>query len=131
MTEEEAKSLAIASWRLLYASQRICADLPGPQRKRAEARLRNARSAVFLHITRLLEQHGIEMPDFTGKPYDPNYPIRATNAEEFADGDILVVQETQEPALVKGGRVLHFAKVVLTRIENPDQQSEKKNVSGN
>ncbi|MGR3915080.1 MAG: hypothetical protein OD918_11335, partial [Gammaproteobacteria bacterium] len=129
-TLESIKSMAVDSWRLVDANERICADLPHAKRKRADARLRNLRRAMNSHIMRLLAQNGIEMPDFTGKPYDANYPIRAVNADEFADGDILLVQETLEPALVKGGRVLHFAKVVLARAENSDKQPEKQNASG-
>ena len=57
------------------------------------------------HITKLLQENNIEMCMYGGKPYDSHYPIQATNADEFAYGEKLVVQETLEPALV-------FAKLI-------------------
>ncbi|WP_424947978.1 hypothetical protein [Candidatus Spongiihabitans sp.] len=131
MTEEEVKSLAIDSFRLIVANERIITDLPRPKQKAAEAKMRNLRNLLHSHIIKLLQNNDIEMVVYEGKPYDANYPLRATNADEFADGEKLVVWETLEPALVKEGRVLHFAKVVLTRAEDFNKQQEQKNVSGN
>ena len=126
MTEYEIKSLVIDAWRLMVANERIIADLPRSKQKKAAARSRNLRSLMHSHIINILEKSDIEMVVYDGKYYNPNYPIEATNADDFADGEKLVVRETLEPALVKDERVLHFAKVILTRAEDFYKQSEQK-----
>ena len=131
MTEEEVKYLVIDSWRLMIANKQIIADLPHQKQKPAEAKTRHLRKKMCSHITKLLQENNIEMCVYDGKPYDSHYPIQAINADEFADGEKLVVQETLEPALINEGRVIHFAKVVLTRAEDFKQQQEQKNVSRN
>ncbi len=131
MTEQNAISIAIASWKLMVANKRFITDLPVPKQRPAEAKSRNLRNSLHSHIIDLLKENNIELNVFEGKPYNSEYPIKATNADDFANGEKLVVRETLEPALVKNGKVLHFAKVVLTREENFDKQPENENVSGN
>ena len=131
MTEEAIKSLAIDSWRLMVANEQLIVDLPDPKQKAAAAKMRNLRSLMHSHITSLLQKHGIALVVYEGKPYNSNYPLEAINVADFADNENLVVRKTLEPALVKDGRVLHFAKVILTRAEDFDHQQGQKNVSGN
>ena len=131
MTEEEIKSLAIDSWRLIVANEDFITYIPCSKEKSAKAKSRDLRNSIRSHIITLLQGNGIEMLEFEGKPYESNYPIRAVNADEFADGEKLVVRKTLEPALVKNGQVLHFAKVELVCARDFDQQQEPENVSGN
>ena len=121
MTEEEIKSLVIDTWKLMVANERIIADLPHLKKRKAEARSRNLRRLMHSHIINLLNKNDIELIIYEGTPYDPNYPIEAINTSDFSDDENLIVRETLEPALVKNGQVLHFAKVILTRVENFDK----------
>lgn len=131
MTEEEIKSLVVDSWRLMNTNRNFINEMPKSKQKSAEAKSRNLLNLMLSHIENLLQENNIKMVFFEGKPYDPNYPLRATNTDDFSDGEKLIVRETLEPALVKEGRVLHFAKVVLACAKNSNNQQEKESVSGN
>ena len=129
MTEEEIKTLFIASWRLMAAYKQSIDMLPLHKKRAAEAKARVLCSTIDSHITMLLKEYEIKIVKYEkGTPYTPNYPMKAINADEFGSVENLVVKEMIEPALIKAGKVLHSAKVLLAQGENFDNNKETNNV---
>lgn len=125
MDIEQAMERSLDMWKLMFAHEKLIESLPPQRQKAAYAKARHLFRRVVSHALDLLQPHDIRVVVFEGKPYEPNYPVEAVNAEDFHQGSELVVATTLEPALVQRGRVLRFAKVVLTERSHPNESNEK------
>lgn len=116
LNEEDVKSLALTLYRLMFAYKQMIAGLSGRKKRVTKTKARKLLSAVSPHIVAILDQHGIKTVTYeAGVQYTTNYPMNATNADEFDDTKNLTVAQMLEPALIKNGQVLHYAKVSLIR----------------
>ena len=105
--------LAIEYWKLLKAFERTIGRLPHEHVAKTAAQLRFSASK----LDSLLKEGGVNLVTFDGQNFEPNIPATALNADEFADGEILIIETTVEPAVVENMNVLRMGKVVLKKIE--------------
>ena len=105
--------MAIDFWKLLRVSERIMAGLPEEKRKRIAAQLRFSSGRLDSH----LEALGVSLPTFEGQSFGPALPAIAVNADEFDDVDTLIIESAVEPAVIRNGRVIQNARVMLKENE--------------
>lgn len=105
--------LAVEYWKLLKAFERTIGRLPHEHVAKTRAQLRFSSSKLDF----LLKELGLNLVTFDGKTFESNIPATALNAEDFTDGEILIIESTVEPAVVENMNVLLMGKVVLKKIE--------------
>ena len=104
-------NLGTESWRILRTLERFASGLDADQRRRIAGRV-----AFFERTLRSdLEGVGLRLVEFTGQPYGPQLPATAVNGDEVAVGDIPVVEQTLEPAILGPDGILRTGKVTLRR----------------
>ena len=109
--EREAANvdMAVDFWKLLRVAERIMAGLPEDKQKRIAAQIRFSSGRLDGHLAAL----GLSLPTFEGQPFGAQLPAVAVNAEDFDLGEALVVESAVEPAVIKDGKVIQNARVVL------------------
>lgn len=105
--EEPLAALAVDYWKLLRAYARAVAALPPDRARRAEAQHRFAAA----RLEQVLQDAGLTLGEFEGRALDASLPASVLNPDEA--GDLCVVAETVEPAVLAGGRVLRSARVIV------------------
>lgn len=119
LQEEEIMSLALSLYQIVIAHRRMVNNLSGRKKQTTKAKAKKLSSQIKRLISMLLDQHDIKVVEYkVGMEYTANYPMSVTNADEFDDAENLVVLQTLEPALIKNGKAIHSAKVVLSRAKN-------------
>lgn len=109
-TDASFARLAVEHWKLIQVLHRLVHRLPIESQERVMAQIRFATGQLKTIIT----SREIELATFEGRRFEPNLPVIAVNAHEFASDAPLLVAETVEPAVVMGGRVLQLGKVLLS-----------------
>lgn len=109
--EAAAVDLAVDFWKLLRVAERILAGLPEERQKRICAAIRFSSGRLDGHLFAL----GLNMPTFEGKQFGPQLPAVAVNAEDFDIVDALIVESAVEPAVIRDGKVVQNARVVLKK----------------
>ena len=117
LDQEEIKQIIVDAWCLMFAYERTINIIPADKREAEFEKASRIFDAIFADIFRM--ESGIKIVAFEGKPYEPNRPVQAVNLDDFSGNKPLIVSETLEPALIKNGKVLHFAKVSLVELEFP------------
>ena len=102
--------LAVEHWRLIQVLSRLIDRLPQESQARVAAQARFAGNQLEI----LVKDQGLALVTFEGRLFEPNLPVTAVNAEDFAGEDALVVSETVEPTVIADGRVVQLGKVLLT-----------------
>ena len=104
--------LASEFWKTLRSLDRA-ADAISDDKLRAgiEAHARFARG----RLEAILAEAVLALVTFEGRPYEPNLPVSAINADEFNTDDELVVLHTVEPTVVQDMVPLIIGKVLLSR----------------
>lgn len=110
-TSSSLVALAVEYWRLLRAYDRLRGTVEGDAGARFAAQSRFALG----RLEALLAEAGLRLAIFDGQPFHPGLPVRALNAEDFADEDGLVVAFTNEPTILADGRVVVLGTVTLDR----------------
>lgn len=112
--EETAISdMAIDFWKLLRVSERIMAGLPEERRKRISAQLRFSAGRLDSHLDAL----GVTLATFEGQNFGPELPAIAVNADEFDNVNALIIESAVEPAVIRNGKVIQNARVMLKESE--------------
>lgn len=106
--------LVVEYWKLLRAFERAIDRLPHEHVAKTAAQLRFSAG----RLESLLKEGGLNLVTFDGQKFEPNIPATALNAEDFTDGELLVIDRTVEPAVVENMTVLLLGKVVLKRIKD-------------
>jgi hypothetical protein len=106
--------LAVEYWKLLKAFERTIGRLPQEHVARSTAQLRFSAGK----LDSLLKDGGLNLVTFEGQKFEPNIPATALNVDDFADGEILTIETTVEPAVVENMNVLLLGKVVLKKFED-------------
>lgn len=109
MNSETLAKLAIEYWKLLRAFQRTLERLPSEHIQRTAAQMRYSASRLDL----LLAEGGLNLVTFEGQAFEPNLPVTALNADDFAGMADLVVESTVEPAIVADMKVVCWGKVLV------------------
>lgn len=115
LIERALEDLTINLWRLMRAYERALAWLPEHQYGAEEEKAGDAFLAVFRALLPVLRRGGIKIVHFVGRDFDPNYPVKVVNADEFDGVDGLVVTEMLEPLLMRGGKAVRFGKLMVSR----------------
>lgn len=112
LNEKGFANLAIELWKLIRSFEQALQMLPLDKQQKVKAQVRFS----YNRLLSLLDDADLRMVSFDGKPFEPNLPVTAVNADDF-DGvtENLVVKQTIEPAVVKETKVLVFGKVTLAR----------------
>ena len=82
----------------------------------APDRLERERAQVAYAMRRIeeaLQAQGYRLHRFDGQAYSPSLPVEPVNPEDFSTEEGLVVAETIEPTILRGGRILVRGRVVL------------------
>jgi hypothetical protein len=108
-TSQTTAKLAVEYWKLLRAFERALERLPSEHAPRTAAQLRYSAG----RLDSLLAEGGLNLVTFEGRPFEPNLPVTALNAEDFAGIVDLVVESTVEPAVVADMKVLLWGKVIV------------------
>lgn len=106
--------LAVEYWKLLRAFERAIERLPCEHVAKTAAQFRYSAA----RLDSLLKEGGLILVTFDGQRFEPNLPASALNAEDFAEGEELIVETTVEPAVVENLTVLLLGKVVLKKTED-------------
>lgn len=103
--------LATEGWRFLRVVQRVQQDLDAEQQRRLGTRV--------AFYDRILSDElglvGLKLVDFAGQAFGPQIAASAINADDFTDADVLVVDQTVEPAVLDRSGVLRSGTVILKR----------------
>ena len=103
-------------WRFLRSHEKIVWSLPDDKTKKASDDAFNSFFLILSSLLAILESEGILLKVYEGKPFTPNYPIEAINADKFSDyNEELFVSDTVEPAFVNNGIIIRYAKVLLSK----------------
>lgn len=105
--------MAVEYWKLLKAFERTIGRLSHEHKAKTIAQLRFSSG----RLDSLLKEGELNLVTFDGQKFEPNLPATALNADDFAEGDILMIETTVEPAVVEDMNVLLMGKVVLKKIE--------------
>jgi hypothetical protein len=62
-----------------------------------------------------LRDHGFELADIEGHPFDPGLPIAVINLADFAAEDTLVIDQVIEPVILKGGAVVKTGTALVRK----------------
>lgn len=108
-----AAELAVDYWKLLKVCERMMKSLPEDRRKRAGAQVRFSATRLENHLDAL----GIELLTFEGAQFGPELPAIAVNADDFVNADRLEVEAAIEPAVIRHGKVVQNAQVMLKESE--------------
>ena len=108
-TNETIARLAVEYWKLLRAFERTLTRLAPEHVPRTTAQLRYSAG----RLESLLAEGGLSLVTFEGKPFEPNLPATALNAEDFTGVIDLVVESTVEPAVVADMKVVVWGKVLV------------------
>ena len=106
--------LLSSTGRLLRAFERTIDRLPYEHVAKTTAQLRFSAGK----LDSLLNEGGLKLVTFDGQRFEPNLPASALNAEDFVEGEQLIVETTVEPAVVENMTVLLLGKVVLKKTED-------------
>ena len=101
--------LLVEHWKVLRAFERTILRLPVEHRNRSAAQLNYSLGV----LDTLVKEAGLRLVVFDGQIYSANMPATAVNAEDFAEGAALVVEQTVEPALIRDMTVIHFGRVLV------------------
>jgi len=96
-------------WKLIQVLSRAASRLPLEAQPRVQAQLRFAES----QLAKIGEESNFRCATFEGRPLEPGLPVTAMNKQDFAEGAVLTVLETIEPAIVVEGRIIQFGKVLV------------------
>ena len=102
---------AIASWRFAKAFSRLAAAADADQQLRYESQLRWFNRTVRENLIAA----EMNLVDHEGQTYDTGMAVQAVNADEFAGGDHLVVDQMLEPIIVWNGNVIHTGIVTVKK----------------
>ena len=108
-SNETLARLAVEYWKLLRAFERTLARLPSEHVPRTMAQLRYSTG----RLDALLEEGGLNLVTFEGKPFEPNLPVTALNADDFVGVSDLVIESTVEPAVIADMKVVAWGKVLV------------------
>ena len=103
--------LAVEYWRLLRAYDRLWASVDDKTSAKFAAQSRFA----FSRLEALLIETGLRLVVFDGQPFHAGLPVRALNAEDFAEDEGLIVAFTNEPTILNNGSVVALGTVTLER----------------
>ena len=106
--------LAVESWRLVRLFNRVLRKLDAGEGSRYVSKV----EWFLRRLEESLEKADLRLVDLTGREYEPGFPASALNAEDFEDGDRLVVDVMLEP-IVMGpeGVVRRPGTVMLRKVE--------------
>jgi hypothetical protein len=62
-----------------------------------------------------MREQNMSIEAFDGMEFEVNLPASAVNADEFAEGDSIVVERTIEPAVIFNMQPLVMGKVYLAK----------------
>ena len=75
-------------------------------------------------VDRALAAAELTVLDLTGQPYSVGLPVQAMNLEEFDEDESLIVEQTIEPVIMLGGRVLKTGMVMVNSVRRMGQAEE-------
>ena len=112
MSSDELESafaeLSVDYWKLLRAFARATAQLDDERARRANAQERYATG----RLEAALSAANIQMAVFTGRPLGADLPVSVVNGDEAGTLSDAIVEETLEPTILSGERVLRMGKVI-------------------
>ncbi|MEJ1119761.1 hypothetical protein V9K92_14905 [Phyllobacterium sp. CCNWLW109] len=108
--------LAVEFWKLLQNYDRFISVVP----ESAQARLAAQSRFGAARLSAILEAENMRMVTYEGNVFEPNLPVTAINDDGFADTDIVLIEKTIEPTVMRGMDILKIGKVFL--VKNTEKQ---------
>ncbi len=116
-TEEQKRiiiDIAVDSWRFSRIFLRALGKL--------DAGEANRYMSQFKYYLEKLEQNlasaGVKLVNLEGQQYDSGMAVKALNIEDFASGDILIVEQMLEPVIMGGDGLLKEGTVMLQKVQS-------------
>jgi hypothetical protein len=109
ISEQSIAGLAIDYWKLLNSLHRAASELPHERSTRFLAQARFSTARLEAH----LENAGLRLVTFDGKCMSTEFPVTVVNADEAAGHESQVIENTIEPAVVAGARVVSPGRVII------------------
>lgn len=110
MTQPLAE-IAVEFWKLLQNYDRFIAAVPENARAGLMAQLRYGERRLIA----ILEAEDMRLITFDGSVFEPNLPVTAINDDGFDDADVVFIERTIEPTVLRGTTVLKVGKVYLAK----------------
>jgi len=104
-------NLSVEYWRLLRMYDRAVKEQAPEKQLKASAQFRY--SSKKLH--KIMEESGLRLIAYEGQKYTANLPVTVLNGDDFDDNEELIIDQTLEPTIIEGDRVLMFGKVVVRK----------------
>ena len=116
----EVAKIGVEFWKLIKSYERSVVLLPPDHQAKSKAQIRFSLN----RLKTLLDDAGMSLVTFEGRPFEPNLPVTALNSDDYPDeNETLVIDQTIEPTILHESDVLLIGKVMLAR--------GRKHVSGN
>jgi hypothetical protein len=106
--------LCVEYWKLSKAYSKVSDLLPEKEGRRVTAQVKFSE----LQLQAISEVIGVKVISFDGEEFSPGIAASADNAEDFDDGEVLIILKTIEPAIVYSMKVLSKGRVLVGR---PDE----------
>lgn len=110
-TEATTAEIASEYWKLIRSFSKVVETIGPESRNRVEAQVRYSTNRLYA----LLSQVDMNLIVYRGEIFDSYLPVVAINADEFVGDDNLIIQDTIEPTIMLGRRVIRTGKVYLTK----------------
>jgi hypothetical protein len=109
--ETSLATMAVEFWKFLRASERTLQSVPDTHRDRFASQMRYASD----RLVSLMRDRNMSIEAFDGMDFEVNLPASAVNADDFAEGEAIIVERTIEPAVLLNMRPLLMGKVYLKK----------------
>jgi hypothetical protein len=105
--------LAIESWRFQKLFARALEKLDAGE----AVRFANQHRYFVRRIDESLQAVGLRLVSLDGQPFDAGMAAKALNLDEFAPGDVLVVEQMIEPVVMNEAGLVRQGTVLLRKAD--------------
>lgn len=105
-------SLSMESWRLSKVLMRAMQSLDAGEQNR----YLNQYNYFIKQLEHILSGEGYRLVNLEGHPFDPGMAAKAVNLEDFAPGDLMVVDQMLEPVIMGDQGLVKMGTVLLRKV---------------
>ncbi len=106
--------LCVENWKLANALRKAIYILPSADGRRLNGQLNFSTRQLSMLVGRL----GFKLIEFDGEVFHPGLAASADNADEYDDGEGLVVAKTLEPTVMADMKIIRLGRVLVEPLKN-------------
>jgi hypothetical protein len=106
-------NVCVESWRFVKVYERLLSKLDVTEAQRYVGQVRYFQKQIQDNLAAV----ELRQVDFDDQPFDAGLPVTAINLSEFSPDDVLVVEQTIEPAILGENGLVRMGSVTVKKAE--------------